>query len=103
LLRNLLDNAVKYTPDGGQVDISLLSRGRAPCLVVEDSGPGLPEAERERVFDRFYRLAGSRAPGSGLGLAIVRAIAASHGATVTLDRSPRLGGLRAEVRFPTAA
>ncbi|MBC7467738.1 MAG: sensor histidine kinase N-terminal domain-containing protein [Ramlibacter sp.] len=103
LLRNLLDNAIKYTPDGGQVDISLQLRDRAPCLLVEDSGPGLPEAERERVFDRFYRVSGAGAQGSGLGLAIVRTIAASHGATVNLDRSPRLGGLRCEVRFPRVA
>ena len=103
LLRNLLDNAVKYTPEGGQVDISLLLRDGIPCLVVEDSGAGLPEAERDRVFDRFYRVPGSRAPGSGLGLAIVRAIAAGHRASVTLDRSPRLGGLRVEVRFPATA
>jgi two-component system OmpR family sensor kinase len=103
LLRNLLDNAIKYAPEGGQVDISLALRDRAPCLVVEDSGPGLPDAERERVFDRFYRVAGSAAQGSGLGLAIVRTIAASHGATVTLDRSPRLGGLRCEVRFARLA
>jgi two-component system OmpR family sensor kinase len=100
LLRNLLDNAVKYTPDGGQVDISLALRDRAPCLFVEDSGPGLPEAERERVFDRFYRVPGSGAQGSGLGLAIVKAIADAHGAQVRLDRSPRLGGLRCELRFP---
>jgi two-component system OmpR family sensor kinase len=100
LLRNLLDNAIKYTPEGGQVDISLLLQGGSPRLVVEDSGIGLPEAERERVFDRFYRVSGAGAPGSGLGLAIVQAIAASHGAAVSLDRSPRLGGLRVEVRFP---
>ena len=103
LLRNLLDNALKYTPDGGQVDISLALRGREVCMVVEDSGPGLPEAERERVFDRFYRVAGSRATGSGLGLAIAKAIAASHGAALTLDRSARLGGLRVEARFPALA
>jgi two-component system OmpR family sensor kinase len=103
LLRNLLDNAIKYTPEGGQVDISLALRDRAPCLFVEDSGPGLPDAERERVFDRFYRVAGSAAQGSGLGLAIVRTIAASHGATVTLERSPRLGGLRCEVCFARLA
>ena len=102
LLRNLLDNAIRYTPDGGQVDISLSLRDSAPCLTVEDSGPGVPEAERQRVFDRFYRVAGSRAPGSGLGLAIVKSIASSHGALVTLDRSPRLGGLRVEVRFRVA-
>lgn len=103
LLRNLLDNAIKYTPDGGQVDISLALRDHSPCLFVEDSGPGLPESERERVFDRFYRVAGTNAQGSGLGLAIVKTIAASHGATVALDRSPRLGGLRCEVRFPRLA
>ena len=103
LLRNLLDNALKYTPDGGQVDISLALRGREVCMVVEDSGPGLPEAERDRVFDRFYRVTGSRATGSGLGLAIVKAIAASHGAALTLDRSARLGGLRVEARFPAVA
>ena len=100
LLRNLLGNAIKYTPDGGQVDISLTQRDRSPCLFVEDSGPGLPEAERQRVFDRFYRVPGTGAQGSGLGLAIVKAIADAHGAAVTLDRSPRLGGLRCEVRFP---
>jgi two-component system OmpR family sensor kinase len=103
LLRNLLDNAVKYTPDGGQVDITLALRDGVPCLIVEDSGPGIAEEDRDRVFDRFYRVAGTRAPGSGLGLAIVKAIAQAHGATVALDRSPRLGGLRVEVRFPRQA
>jgi two-component system OmpR family sensor kinase len=103
LLRNLLDNAVKYSPDGGQVDISLAERDGAACIVVEDSGPGIPEAERERVFDRFYRVAGSSSTGSGLGLAIVKTIAQRHGAVVGLDRSQRLGGLRVEVRFPAQA
>ena len=100
LLRNLLDNAVKYSPAGGQVDLALGERGGAPALTVEDSGPGIPEAERERVFDRFYRAADSHAAGSGLGLAIVRTIAKRHGAHVGLDRSERLGGLKAEVVFP---
>jgi two-component system, OmpR family, sensor kinase len=100
LLRNLLDNAVKYTPVGGQVDISLATVEGAPTLAVEDSGPGIPEAERERVFDRFYRTADARAPGSGLGLAIVKAIAGRHGATVLLGHSAGLGGLKTEVRFP---
>jgi two-component system, OmpR family, sensor kinase len=102
LLRNLLDNAVKYSPEGGQVDVSL-SDGATPCLKVEDSGPGIPELERERVFDRFYRVAGAQGVGSGLGLAIVKAIAVRHGATVQLDRSARLGGLKVELLFPTAA
>ena len=100
LLRNLLDNAVKYSPEGGQVDLSLSVDNAAPCLTVEDSGPGIPEAERERVFDRFYRTADASAAGSGLGLAIVRAIATRHGAQVRLGRSQGLGGLKAEVRFP---
>jgi two-component system OmpR family sensor kinase len=103
LLRNLLDNAVKYSPDAGRVDISLDAQDGSPCIAVEDSGPGIPEAERERVFDRFYRVAGSATTGSGLGLAIVKAIAQRHGATVRLDRSQRLGGLRIEVRFPPMA
>ena len=102
LLRNLLDNAVKYSPAGGQVDVSLRD-GAAPCLAVEDSGPGIAPAERERVFDRFYRVAGAPASGSGLGLAIVKAIAHRHGATVRLDRSPQLGGLKVELVFPPAS
>jgi two-component system, OmpR family, sensor kinase len=102
LLRNLVDNAVKYTPEGGQVDVSVLAEGGAARIVVEDSGPGIPEAERGRVFDRFYRVAGSTAAGSGLGLAIVQTIAQRHGATVELTQSQRLGGLRVDVRFPPA-
>ncbi|MBS0340889.1 MAG: sensor histidine kinase N-terminal domain-containing protein [Proteobacteria bacterium] len=108
LLGNLVDNAVKYAPQGGQVDVSLRAgngAGAGPMLEVEDNGPGIPEEERERAFDRFYRL-GERngsAEGSGLGLAIVRAIAQQHGAQVLLDRSQRLGGLRVTVRFAPAA
>ncbi len=102
LLRNLLDNAVKYSPDGGRVDISLAEKQGRACIVVEDSGPGIPEAERERVFDRFYRVPGATTTGSGLGLAIVQTIAQRHGAVVRLDRSQRLGGLSVEVRFAAA-
>jgi two-component system OmpR family sensor kinase len=98
LLRNLVDNAVKYTPAGGTVDVSVLG-GPAPRLVVEDSGPGIPPEERERVFHRFYRVPGSEAQGSGLGLAIIRAIAERHGAKLALDASERLGGLKATVEF----
>ncbi|MDB5871926.1 MAG: periplasmic sensor signal transduction histidine kinase [Ramlibacter sp.] len=102
LLRNLLDNAIKYSPESGQVDISLsMHEGRA-VLSVEDSGPGIPESERERVFDRFYRATDTQISGSGLGLAIVKAVAARHGAVVELGHSERLGGLKAEVRFPPA-
>jgi two-component system OmpR family sensor kinase len=100
---NLLDNAVKYTPQGGRIDVSLEldARGRA-CVQIGDSGPGIPAAERERVFDRFYRDASARArtdvAGSGLGLAIVKRVAAQHGASVELGESP-LGGLLVTVRF----
>jgi two-component system OmpR family sensor kinase len=102
LLRNLVENAVKYTPNGGTVDIAVRAGKDAVDVVVEDSGPGIPPEERERVFDRFYRVAGSEAAGSGLGLAIIKAIAERHGATLTLDKSERLGGLAATVRFPLA-
>jgi two-component system OmpR family sensor kinase len=99
LMRNLVDNAVKYTPVGGTVDVSVRADAGGARLVVEDSGPGIPEEERERVYDRFYRIAGSEASGSGLGLAIIKAIAERHGATLTLERSERLGGLKAVVAF----
>ncbi|RYF32638.1 MAG: HAMP domain-containing protein [Comamonadaceae bacterium] len=103
LLRNLLDNAVKYTPEGGRVDIGIArAADGAVELRVDDSGPGLPEAERERVLDRFYRSVDPQAQGvagSGLGLAIVKSIADLHGASVTLSESSTLGGLRATVRF----
>ena len=103
LLRNLVENAIKYAPAGGRVDISIAPHDAGASLVVEDSGPGIPDDQRDRVFDRFYRTPDATAGGSGLGLAIVRAIAQQHGATVTLGRSERLGGLRVEVRFPGAA
>ena len=100
LLRNLLDNAIKYTPAGGQVDVSLQRQNGQPALTVEDSGPGIAEPDQARVFDRFYRASeGAQETGSGLGLAIVKVIAERHGATLTLGRSERLGGLKAEVRF----
>ena len=103
LVRNLLDNAVKYTPPGGQVDLQLRhADGGQVELVVEDSGPGIAPEHRERVMQRFVRETADSAPGSGLGLAIVQAIAQAHGASVALDASPRLGGLRVTVRFPAA-
>lgn len=103
LLRNLLENAVKYTPEEGRVDIAIARLDDAVELSVDDSGPGLPPTERERVLDRFYRSGEPQAPGSGLGLSIVKSIAELHGASVALDASPSLGGLRVVVRFPTRA
>ncbi|MBK6007661.1 sensor histidine kinase N-terminal domain-containing protein [Ramlibacter ginsenosidimutans] len=100
ILRNLLDNAIKYTPAGGRIDIAHGRDAEGPWLAVEDSGPGIPEAELPRVFDRFYRVPGSDAEGSGLGLAIVRTVAERLGAQVRLGRSASLGGLRAELRLP---
>ncbi|MFC0135598.1 two-component sensor histidine kinase [Massilia eurypsychrophila] len=103
LLRNLVDNAIKYTPPGGTIDLAVQQDAAGARIVVEDSGPGIPAEERERVFDRFYRIAGSEASGSGLGLAIIKAIAERHGATLTLGQSERLGGLSAVVTFPKNA
>ena len=101
LLRNLLDNAVKYTPEGGRVDVGIAASPGEVELSVEDSGPGLPAEERARVLDRFYRSGEPQAPGSGLGLAIAKSIADLHAATLAIDRSESLGGLRVSVRFPT--
>nr|WP_217282065.1 ATP-binding protein [Burkholderia gladioli] len=105
MLNNVLDNAVKYTPDGGRIDVSLsFDEGRA-LVRVADSGPGIPPEERERVFDRFYRDSSARmrtdVSGSGLGLAIVKRVAAQQRATVTLGESPA-GGLLVEIAFPGA-
>jgi len=99
LLANLVDNAIRHTPEGGRVDLSAGVAGGRPWLEVVDSGPGIPEAERARVFDRFYRRGGGSRSGSGLGLAIVKAIADRHGASVSLGDAPG-GGLSARVEFP---
>lgn len=102
LLRNLLDNAIKYVPAGGRVDVGWLQDEQGRALVVEDSGAGIAAAERQRVLQRFVRGqgAGGMAGGSGLGLAIVQSIAKSSGAELLLDESPQLGGLRVRVIWP---
>lgn len=103
LVRNLADNAVRYAAPGSKVQVRVTLDGAAPEVWVDDAGPGIPPAERERVFDRFYRRESDgqaeAAQGTGLGLAIVRGVAERHGATVRLEDSP-LGGLRVVVRFP---
>ena len=101
LLRNLLENALKYTPAGGQVTVGLerFEPGFV-SLLVQDSGPGIAADERARVFEPFYRSPDAGATGTGLGLAIVKAIAERHHATVQLGTSSSLGGLRVEVKFP---
>jgi two-component system OmpR family sensor kinase/two-component system sensor histidine kinase QseC len=99
LVRNLADNAVRYSPPGARVELRVSQPGSVPTLQVDDSGPGIPRAERERVFDRFYRRGLVDEPGTGLGLAIVRSVAQRHGAAVELDDAA-LGGLRVILRFP---
>ncbi|TVU67477.1 ATP-binding protein [Cobetia crustatorum] len=111
LLRNLLDNALRYTPEGGQVQLVIrvdatADKGMTRLVTMEvlDTGPGIPLRERERVFERFVRLAGQKTQGSGLGLSIVRELAERLGADLTLSDSPlgtpQMPGLMARVRFP---
>jgi two-component system OmpR family sensor kinase len=96
---NLVDNAIRYTPIGGKIDISLTSIENSILLEIEDSGPGLPPHEYERVFDRFYRAASSGIQGTGLGLSIVKAIAEKH--TIQIVLAPAsLGGLKVSLIFP---
>lgn len=100
LVRNLLDNAIKYSPVGGAVNVAITVVGSSVLLSIEDSGSGISPDEAERVFDRFYRVSGAKGSGSGLGLAIVKAIADMHSATISMGRSMTLGGLRVVVEFP---
>ncbi|HWT99639.1 MAG TPA: HAMP domain-containing sensor histidine kinase [Terriglobales bacterium] len=99
LTANLLENALRHTPQGSRVDLSVTRTARSVELRIADSGPGIPPDERDKVFDRFYRLDTSRTtPGSGLGLALVKAVADLHGATISLaDNHP---GLIVTVAFP---
>jgi len=96
---NLLDNAIKYTPEGGRISLDVRRDGDGAVLDIRDSGPGIPEEARGRVLDRFVRLDASRsAPGAGLGLSLVSAVARLHRATLTLaDNAP---GLHVTMRFP---
>jgi two-component system, OmpR family, sensor histidine kinase TctE len=113
LIRNLVDNALQYTPAGGVITVRVMPDpfGQVIVLQVEDSGPGIPEAERELVFQAFYRSLGTDVDGSGLGLAIVKEIAIRHGASVTVtDARPRVAaatsgtgpGALFTLRFPLA-
>jgi two-component system sensor histidine kinase TctE len=102
LINNLIDNALRYCPEGSSVTLSVRG-GRAPELAVTDDGPGVPEAERERIFERFHRGETVDAEGCGLGLAIVREIASVHGASVTAESGREGRGTRFVVRFPRTA
>lgn len=98
LVRNLVDNAIRYTPAGGRVVVSVDSVGDRATLTVADSGPGIPPDEREQVFERFYRGRESAGSGSGLGLSIARRIAYLHGADIELGASA-YGGLEVRIVF----
>lgn len=121
-LSNLIDNALRYTPRGGAVTVRLAREDDTVVLDVTDTGPGVPPAERELVFERFYRVLGTQVDGSGLGLSIVREIAEQHGATISVGVNPAMAsavgtidtvaagagagaptGARFELRFPLPA
>ena len=101
-LVNLIDNAIKYTPSGGRIAVSVRCDDAQVRLAVEDSGPGIPDADLDNVLKRFYRVDDSRrAPGGGLGLSLAKAVADIHGAEILLEN--RAPGLCVEVVFPTSA
>lgn len=99
LIRNLVDNAIRYIPDKSKIEVVVESKPNGTLLSVIDNGPGIPPGLYNRVFERFYRILGSKSPGSGLGLAIVQQIAKLHHAHVSMGAS-KLGGLKVEVFFP---
>jgi two-component system OmpR family sensor kinase len=101
VVKNLVDNAIRYTPAGGRVDLSVKTVEGRTALCVEDTGPGIAVSERERVFDPFYRTLGSEQIGSGLGLSIVKVIADRIGAEIRLgfNDEVRQSGLRVTVLF----
>ena len=104
LLRNLLDNAVRHSPEGGHVRVEARSEGDMVHISVLDEGPGVPPEERDRVFDPFFRAASERRrdDGSGLGLAIVREIARVHGGDVSVEQGPDGKGARFRASLPAA-
>ncbi|MDI1300006.1 ATP-binding protein [Methylotenera sp.] len=101
LIKNLIDNAIRYTPDGGQIDLSISKELNDLVLEIEDSGHGIPEAERARVFDAFYRILGNDSQGSGLGLSIVKSILLRAGGRIALlDSDSFVSGLKVKIYLP---
>jgi two-component system sensor histidine kinase QseC len=101
LVDNVIDNAIKYSPPGGTVNVTLTRAGVMVQLCVGDSGPGVPEALRERVFERFFRAPDQLQQGSGLGLAIARAVVDAHGGDIAIRAAPD-GGCLICARLPAA-
>ncbi|WP_372913476.1 ATP-binding protein [Ralstonia pickettii] len=102
VVRNLVDNAIRYTPEGGRIDLSVANDAHVVSIAVQDTGPGIPIEERARVFDPFYRVLGNEATGSGLGLSIVSTVVRRLGGEVELgEADDRASGLRVTVRLPS--
>jgi signal transduction histidine kinase len=100
LVRNLVDNAIRYTPPGGRVRVTLWQSGDRVTLAVADSGAGVAPEARERIFDRFFRAGGEPSTGSGLGLSIAQAVVALHGGSIRAEPSADLGGLSVVATLP---
>jgi two-component system sensor histidine kinase TctE len=100
---NLVHNAIEYAPQASRVTVRTDARAGSAFVEVDDEGPGIPEAERRQVLDRFYRVPGTPGTGSGLGLAIVREIALAHGADIEIGEGSHGRGCRVTLRFPPAA
>ncbi|HJW25165.1 MAG TPA: sensor histidine kinase [Rhodocyclaceae bacterium] len=103
MIANLVDNALRHTPAGGAVTVACGQQEGGAWLTVEDSGPGIPADERDKVFERFYQSPGSLSDGCGLGLAIVLQIVRQHGGNVAVGQSPALGGALIRISLPSAA
>lgn len=99
VIDNLVTNALKFTPDGGRIDVSASSSGHHLCVHVADNGPGVPLADRERIFEKFSQAKGTERRGAGLGLTFCRMVVAAHEGTLTVDDSP-MGGALFEMTLP---
>ena len=102
LIRNLVDNAIRYCPEGSEIKVIVKRVDGSAHLVVADNGPGIAPALRERVFERFFRVLGTKAQGSGLGLGIVAQIVELHNAEIVLGEPEQGTGLVVTVKFPSA-
>ena len=101
LIKTLVDNAIRYTPVGSQIDLSSQSQQNSTTIIIEDNGNGISPSERQRIFDPFYRILGSGEQGTGLGLSIAQTIAQRHGGSITLHDSQTFPtGLRVEINLP---